>query len=122
MDNTDSADGIKPKNRGGRPRKPADPAFPKRLNTASEIYNHAKNEHANAGNDGGVNESGAESTADIIVSASEKAETAQVDDDSENQQEVITGNELPTYYCQDCEFPLTVGDKYCPGCKGRLQW
>lgn len=111
------------KRRGGRPRKEADPAYPKRLNTQLEADNGIPEPSAVDGSnddDPIAAEASGASSERIIVSAGEKEIISA--DDTEEAPDNPVGNDTPTYYCQHCKMPLIEGQARCSGCLRRLAW
>lgn len=112
---------------GGRPRKPADPKFPNRV----ESVLARQRETSNAGNttenptDGGErNQSERFDERPIVIDSErtnyeENTAASIAEDESGFEETKPIGDD---YYCLECEIPIVVSDKECPGCGNKLDW
>ena len=97
---------------GGRPRKPADPWYPRRAANREAVDENTTEPVVNAGN----------ATNDIGVFS----EGTRTEVDGREQTASYTDDEAKpieqTYICDACETTLLEGMPECPGCQRKLSW
>ena len=112
------------RNKGGRPRLPADPNKPRRLNSLAEVENSP--DDATVENSPAVGETGeglpGASNEPIIVSPGTKENAPPTDPQTDSPDDNPKDTDEVVYYCQDCQTPLMKGERNCPGCGERLAW
>ena len=106
---------VKTGNPIGRPRKGADPAFPKRRANATAT------EQAGNGNP----EEDTEADREFVLRQSPQEpeiSTAEIGLSADPPPLAESTPETDTYLCGRCRSPIEHGTGYCPICNARLNW